>query len=292
MTRKRVTRTAVAMTETAGGPGVCFLGPEGTYSHAAALRLFPGGACWMPVAEIPEVFARVESGQAEWGVVPVENSSEGSVLPTLDAFVASELCVAAECQLRINHCLLATAATQVAGITRIASHSQSLGQCRQWLKQHYPEATLISVGSNAEAARLASREPGLAAIAGRTAAELYGLDVLRESIQDCADNTTRFWQIGRSCRTRPTGRDKTSLIVEIRNEAGALFRILEPFHRHGVSLARLESRPSRKSAWTYLFYMDIEGHAEDPPVASALEALVPLVEEIKVLGSYPASAPA
>lgn len=276
------------MSETARVPRVCFLGPVGTYSHAAAMQLFPEGGAWLPVSDIGEVFAQVEGGHAEWGVVPVENSSEGSVLPTLDAFVQSDLRVAAECQLRIHHCLLATAETAAQGISRIASHQQSLGQCRQWLRRHYPDALLLPVSSNAEAARLAQAEPGLAAVAGRTAAELYGLQVMHESIEDCDDNTTRFWQIGRNCETRPSGRDKTSLIIKARNEPGTLFRALEPFHRFGISLTKLESRPSRKSAWSYLFYVDLEGHADDAPVAAALAEFAHQETEIKVLGSYPA----
>ena len=280
------------MTEGAGSARVCFLGPAGTYSHAAAMQLFPAGAHWLPVSDIGDVFAQVECGQADWGVVPVENSSEGSVLPTLDAFVRTKLCIAAECQLRIHHCLLGSAATRSAGIERIASHQQSLGQCRQWLKQHYPQAILQAVNSNAEAALLASTQTGLAAIAGSTAAGLYGLEVLHDSIEDCADNTTRFWQIGRACTTVPTGRDKTSLIIKAKNEPGTLYQALEPFHRFGVSLTKLESRPSRKSAWSYLFYVDLEGHAQDAPVAAALAELAGGETEIRVLGSYPAAVPA
>lgn len=277
------------MSEMAGRPRVCFLGPAGTYSHTAAMRLFPAGGEWLLATDIAEVFEQVACGNADWGVVPVENSSEGSVLPTLDAFVHSSLCIAAECQLRIQHCLLAARQTPPAAIVRIASHPQSLGQCRQWLKQHFPQASLLPVNSNAEAALLASTEPGLAAIAGRTAAELYGLQVLHESIEDCADNTTRFWQIARECETRPTGRDKTSLIIKAKNEPGTLYQALEPFHRFGVSLTKLESRPSRKSAWSYLFYVDLEGHVDDAPVAAALADLATKEIGIKVLGSYPAA---
>lgn len=277
------------MTEIAGAPRVCFLGPAGTYSHAAAMQLFAAGAQWLPVSDIGEVFAQVERGHADWGVVPVENSSEGSVLPALDAFVQSDLRIAAECQLRIQHCLLASAATAAQGVVRIASHQQSLGQCRQWLRQHYPDAALLPANSNAEAALLAGTQTGLAAIAGRAAADLYDLQVLHEGIEDCADNTTRFWQIGREIATHATGKDKTSLIIKARNEPGTLFRALEPFHRFGINLTKLESRPSRKSAWSYLFYVDLEGHVDDRPVASALAELGKLEIEFKVLGSYPAA---
>lgn len=278
---------------------VAFLGPVGTYSHAAALALFPQGAQWLPVAEIEEVFAAVEERRAQWGVVPVENSSEGSVLATLDGFIQSQLQIAAELMLRINHCLIASQATinngvansgvANSGIRRIASHPQSLGQCRQWLKQHFPNIELLPVSSNAEAARLASTTPGLAAIAGKTAAQLYGLGVVHEGIEDSKDNTTRFLLIGNQVDSYPTGKDKTSIIIFAHNEPGTLFRALEPFHRFGISLIKLESRPSRKAAWSYFFYVDLEGHKDDKAVRQALEELEQLVIEVKVLGSYPAA---
>lgn len=277
------------MTEQVQVPRVSFLGPEGTYSHAAALQLFPAGAEWLPVGEIAEVFARVDSGAVDWGVVPVENSTEGSVLATLDGFVFSPLCVSAEFLLRIQHCLLASATTSEQGISRIAAHRQSLGQCRNWLRSQYPDIPQLAVSSNAEAARMASTQPGVAAIAGKTAAELYGLQILYRSIEDSPDNTTRFWQIGKRCDTHSTGRDRTSLIIKARNEPGTLFRALEPFHRFGINLSKVESRPSRKSAWSYLFYVDMDGHVEDVSVSSALAELQKLAIEVQVLGSYPAA---
>jgi chorismate mutase/prephenate dehydratase len=278
-----------SMTETDKLPVVAFLGPAGTYSHAAALLLFPQGATWLPVADIPEVFTSVEQGKADWGVVPVENSTEGSILPTLDGFVLSPLVISAELLLRINHCLILSEATRTKGIEKIASHQQSLGQCRQWLKQHYPNTPLLPVSSNAEAARLASVTPGIAAVAGKSAAELYGLSILYESIEDNNDNTTRFVCIGSRPSASPSGRDKTSIIIQAHNEPGTLFRALEPFHRHGISLTKLESRPSRKAAWSYFFYVDLEGHLEDKPVRAALKELAQLAIEVKVLGSYPAA---
>lgn len=266
---------------------IAFLGPAGTYSHAAAMALFGRRADWLPMTDIPDVFAAVEAGRAEWGVVPVENSSEGSVLPTLDCFVQSPLLIAAELMLPIHHCLIALPETRRHGIERIASHQHSLGQCRQWLKQHYPDIEQVPVSSNAEAARLASGTPGVAAIAGEAAAELYGLDILSVSIEDAHDNTTRFLQIGRSCGTAPTGRDRTSIIILTHNEPGTLFKALEPFDRYGISLTKLESRPSRKAAWSYFFYVDLEGHRDDSGVSQALGELEELAIEVKILGSYP-----
>lgn len=284
---KRIMQTA--MTETVALPAVAFLGPAGTYSHAAAMQLFPAGARWVPVTEIQDVFAAVEQGRADWGVVPVENSSEGSVLPTLDSFVNTSLQISAEALLRIRHCFLAAPGTEPGTIVRVASHPQSLGQCRQWLRTHFPEAELLAMSSNAEAARHAATHAGTGAIGGRTAAALHGLQVLYEGIEDTPDNMTRFVRIGRLSATHPTGRDRTTLLFETRNEPGALFRALEPFHRHGVNLTKLESRPSRKTPWSYVFHVDLEGHQEDAGVAASLRELGRLGTNVKVLGSFPAA---
>lgn len=281
---------APTMTDQASRPVVAFLGPAGTYSHAAALQLFPEPDVeWLLAGDLLEVFTLVEQGRADWGVVPVENSTEGSVLPVLDAFVGSPLRIAAETQLRISHCFSVAPGTDVAAVSRIASHQQSLGQCRQWLRQHYPQAELVPMGSNAAAARYAAEHPGTAAIAGRTAAELYQLQIVHAAIEDTPDNTTRFLQIGRDVHAPATGHDKTSLVFKTRNEPGTLFRALEPFHRHGVSLTKLESRPTRQAVWSYYFYVDLEGHADDAPVHAALQELEQLVLEVKMLGSYPAA---
>lgn len=282
-------KTPATMSENATLLAVAFLGPTGTYSHAAAMQLFPGGAAWLPAADIQDVFTLVEQGKAQWGVVPVENSSEGSVLPTIDSFVQSSVLISAETLLRISHCFIAAPGTNPADIVRIASHQQSLGQCRHWLKAHFPKAELVPMSSNAEAARYAAANPGVGAIAGRTAAELYGLQIVHESIEDAPDNTTRFVKIGLTAVTRPSGRDKTTLIIKAHDEPGTLFRALEPFHRYGVSLTKLESRPSRKTAWSYFFYVDLEGHVDDAPVHCALRELAFLEIEVKVLGSYPAA---
>lgn len=277
------------MTKPAPTSRVTYLGPAGTYTHAAALQWFGKDAQWQPVADIPDVFTAVEGGKADYGVVPVENSTEGSVIPTLDAFNASTLQIHAEALLRIRHCLLAQAGTSLHEITKVVAHQQSLGQCREWLAVNLPGIEKEAVTSNAEAARLAARHKGVAAIAGTTAAELYGLQVLSEGIQDSAENTTRFLLIGRAAATHSTGRDKTSIIISTRNEPGTLFQALEPFHRFGVNLNKLESRPSRKAAWCYFFYVDFDGHVEDAGVQQALQVLKSQVLDVKVLGSYPAA---
>jgi chorismate mutase/prephenate dehydratase len=280
------------MSKLAPNSRVTYLGPAGTYTHAAALEWFGKDAQWQPATEIPEIFAAVESGKADYGVVPVENSSEGSVIPTLDAFNTSTLQINGEKLLRIRQCLLAGAGTSLRDITRLVSHQLSLGQCRAWLAANLPGVEKVSVSSNAEAARLASQQKGVAAIAGKTAAELYNLQVLAEGIEDSPDNTTRFLLISRVAETRRTGRDKTSIIFFVRNEPGTLLQALEPFHRFGVNLTKLESRPSRRSAWSYSFYVDFDGHVEDAHVQQALQLLKSHALDVKLLGSYPAAVPA
>ena len=267
--------------------GVAFLGPAGTYSHAAAQHWFGEGAPWQPVADIVDVFAAVESRSAAWGVVPVENSSEGSVTSTLDAFASSQAQICAEHLLRIHHCLLLSPGCSPTDIATIVSHQQSLGQCRHYLQTNFVGVDCIPVSSNAEAARIAANTPGVAAIAGRTAAQLYGLQVLADSIEDSQDNTTRFLLLCPHCTTKASGRDRTSLLVSAPNEPGTLFHALEPFYRHGVSLTKLETRPSRKGAWSYAFYVDFDGHVDDDNIKATLRALQHLKLDVKWLGSYP-----
>ncbi len=269
---------------------VAYLGPEGTYSHAALLKFFGGDQATIPVGEIPAVFNAVESGQCSYGLVPIENSSEGSVTQTLDCFGNSSLSICGEVMLRIEHCLLASEATSSSGIKRIVSHQQSLGQCRNWLEEHYPTMDKISVSSNAEAARIAASEEGAAAIAAETAAYIYGLSILERNIEDVHDNMTRFVLLAKEATHALGGRDKSSLIISTRNEPGALFNALEPFKTHAVNLIKLESRPSRKEAWSYSFFVDIEGHCEDDNIRAALEELSRHALEFRVLGSYPAAA--
>jgi len=265
---------------------VAFLGPEGTFTEAAAIKHFGHFANLRSLASIGEVFREVESGGASYGVVPVENSTEGVVSHTLDSFMTSPLGICGEVELRIHHHLLAAPESDPAAITRILSHQQSLAQCRAWLDAHWPSALREPVASNAEAARRAAQAHDAAAIAGDMAAERYGLRPVATNIEDHPDNTTRFLVIGRA-PVGPSGNDKTTVLVSTRNRPGALYRLLAPFHEHDVNLTRLESRPSRLGNWSYVFFMDCEGHQEDPDVKEVLEALRAIAIEVRSLGSYP-----
>jgi len=265
---------------------VAFLGPEGTFTQEAALKHFGHSAVTMPMGAIDEVFREVAAGAVNYGVVPVENSTEGMINHTLDTFLDSTLNICGEVELRIHHHLLVGPSTHTDHITRIYSHSQSLAQCRQWLDGHYPKAERIAVSSNADAAKRIKGEWNSAAIAGDMAAELYDLQKLSEKIEDRPDNSTRFLIIGREA-IPPSGDDKTSIIVAVRNEPGALHNLLEPFHRIGVDLTRVETRPSRTGKWTYVFFIDFEGHRDDPKVSAVLAEVSSIVADLRVLGSYP-----
>jgi len=277
------------MTEIQASDPVAYLGPEGTYSHAALLKYFGNDQAAIPVDDIPSVFSAVETGRCKFGLVPIENSSEGSITQTLDCFGNSPLNICGEVMLRIQHCLLAMDGTAATDINRIASHQQSLGQCRNWLEKNFPQVVKVSMLSNAEAAKVAATEVGTAAIAGRTAAEIYGLEILHENIEDVHDNTTRFVIISGATTETSSQRDKSSLIISTRNEPGALFNALEPFKNHDVNLIKLESRPSRKEAWSYSFFVDIEGHCKNQNIRSSLEELSKHSLEFRVLGSYAAA---
>jgi chorismate mutase/prephenate dehydratase len=262
-----------------------FLGPEGTFTQAAALKQFGHSVQTVSFAAIDEVFREVEAGGVDYGVVPVENSTEGVVNHTLDMFLRSPLKICGDVELRIHHHLLSREA-DLAAVQRVYSHQQSLAQCREWLDARLPHAERIAVSSNAEAARRTSQETGCAAIAGETAGEIYGLQALVRNIEDDPANTTRFLVIGKQ-RVPPSGRDKTSILVSARNQPGALYRLLEPIARHGLSMTRIESRPSRLSTWDYVFFMDLEGHCEDAKLAPALKELQAEAAMFKWLGSYP-----
>jgi chorismate mutase/prephenate dehydratase len=266
---------------------VTFLGPRGTFSEEAAIKHFGGSTGKLPAGSIDEVFRKVEAGSAGYGVVPVENSTEGAVGRTLDLLLATPLRICGEIALPVHHYLLAQR-DSLAERVRIYSHAQSLAQCHDWLEQNLPGLTRVPVVSNAEAARLAAAEPGSAAIASHAAAELYGLDVLAANIEDDPTNTTRFLVIG-THDVAPSGRDKTSLVMSAANRPGAVHALLSPLAQHGVSMTRLESRPSRTGLWEYVFFVDLEGHQEEPHVARALEGLQSLAAFLKVLGSYPAA---
>jgi chorismate mutase/prephenate dehydratase len=266
---------------------IAYLGPAGTYSHAAVNRHFGGFVDSVACATIDEVFRASESGRADYAVVPVENSSEGAVGRTLDLMCTTDLSICGEIKLRIQQNLLSNSAT-LADVTKVYSHAQSLAQCVQWLARHLPGVARVAVASNAEAARLAANEPGAAAIAGENAAAIYGLGILAPHIEDEPNNTTRFWVLGRQ-KVAPSGRDETSLVMSAPNKPGALLHLLEPLARHGVSMTRFESRPARTGLWEYLFFVDFAGHEADPPVAAALTELKIRAPFLKLLGSYPAA---
>ena len=265
---------------------VAYLGPEGTFTQAASIKHFGHAAVCVPQATIDAVFAQVESGECHYGVVPVENSTEGMVSHTLDNFMDSPLKISGEVEMRIGHHLLVAANTEAADVTRICAHQQALAQCRNWLDRHWPNVEREAVSSNGEAARLAAETPGVAAVAGDMAAERYELDKLAEHIEDYADNTTRFLIIGRE-EVQPSGRDKTSIIVSSRNKPGALFTLLEPFRRGGVSLTRIDTRPSRTEKWAYVFFIEFEGHLQDDNIAGIMTELEEQSIMLKPLGSYP-----
>jgi chorismate mutase/prephenate dehydratase len=266
---------------------VAFLGPEGTFTQAAVLKHFGHSVRALSLATIEEVFHEVEAGVADFGVVPVENSTEGSVSYTLDMLITSPLKICGEVELRIRQHLLGRVES-LSEITRVYSHRQSLAQCRAWLEQKLAGVELVEVSSNAEAARHARDEEGAAAIAGEAAAEVYGLKTLMSNIEDRPDNTTRFLVIGRELFPR-SGRDKTSLLLSSGSQAGALQELLYPLAKHQVSMTRIESRPSRRGKWDYVFFIDVEGHVEDPTVAAALKDIEVRVPFYRVLGSYPSA---
>jgi len=266
---------------------VAFLGPEGTFTQAAVLKHFGSSVRALPLAAIDEVFHEVEGGIADFGVVPIENSSEGTVNHTLDMFLSSPLKICGEVELRINHHLMGRMSA-IADVRRVCAHVQALAQCRGWLDEHLPEVERVPVSSNAEGARRARDERGTAAIASSAAAEIYGLSMLANDIEDRADNTTRFLIVGRKL-FNASGADRTTLLVSASktDDAGALFRLLEPLAEHRINMTRIESRPSRKRKWDYVFFIDIEGHVSNPPVAKALASLEKRASLFKILGSYP-----
>ena len=266
---------------------VAFLGPEGTFTQQAVLRHFGHSVRALALPTVDEVFQEVEAGNADFGVVAIENSSEGTITNTLDRFLTSPLHICGEVELRIHHCLMGKM-DALARVVRVCSHGQALAQCRGWLDEHLPDAERVPVPSNAEGARRARDEHGSAAIAGETAAEVYGLNILVREIEDRADNTTRFLVVGRKL-LRSSGADRTTLLLTYGDTSspGALYRLLEPLARHGVNMTRIESRPSRRRKWDYVFFIDVEGHAEDERLRKALAALKKRASLFRVLGSYP-----
>lgn len=265
---------------------VSYLGPVGTFSEKAAIKHFGEGAATLPCPSIDEVYRAVESGAADFGVVPVENSTEGAVGRSLDLMPQSTMKICGEVLVRIHHHLMSRTQADFKAINRVFSHGQSLAQCHEWLNHNLPNAERVAVSSNAEAARRASLEPGSAAVAGDTAATHYGLTVLASNIEDEPNNTTRFLILG-DYEPAPSGKDKTSLVLSAKNRAGAVYEMLTPFAQRGVSMTKFESRPSRVAIWEYLFFVDVEGHRDDANLAEALAELQGIAGYVKVLGSYP-----
>jgi chorismate mutase / prephenate dehydratase len=267
---------------------VAYLGPQGTFSELAAKKHFGEGADLKAQASIDEVYRGVESNACDFGVVPVENSTEGAVGRSLDLMPQTPLKICGEVLIRIHHHLMAQAGVDMNGIQRVFSHGQSLAQCHEWLNSNLPHVERIAVASNAEAARRASLEPASAAVAGEMAASHYGLTLLASNIEDEPNNTTRFLVLG-NYEPKQSAHDKTSLVLSAANRAGAVYEMLTPFAQRGVSMSKFESRPSKIAVWDYLFFVDIEGHQLDANVADALGEVRKIAGYVKVLGSYPSA---
>ena len=263
---------------------IAYLGPEATFTHQAALLRFGSSLNYAPQKTISEVFNEVAKGRADYGVVPVENSTEGVVTHTLDMFADSDLKIVAQIVLPISHCLASK--TPRAKIKRLYVHPQTLAQCRAWVQKNFPQAELIETSSNARSAELAAKDKGAAALAGVLAAEKYGLPILDHDIQDNSANATRFLVLGRQC-SPPTGRDRTSLMLSIRDQVGALHQALAPFRRYRLNMTKIESRPSKRKVWEYFFFVDCDGHMNERRVAKAITLLEHQCHFVKVLGSYP-----
>ncbi len=266
---------------------VSYLGPEGTFTQSAVYKHFGHSVRGLPLSTIDEVFQEVESGSADFGVVPIENSTEGTINHTLDMFLTSPLKIGGEVELRIEQHLLGTE-DSLDSIVRICAHEQSLAQCRGWLREYLPQVELIGVSSNATGARRARDEQGTAAIGGEAAADVYNLKILVNNIEDRPDNSTRFLVIGRELLAS-SGEDKTTVLVSTSGTGGAgvLHTLLQPFATHGVSMTRIESRPSRRQNWDYVFFIDLEGHADEPPLKDALAELQKNSSLFRLIGAYP-----
>ena len=264
---------------------VAYLGPQGTFSEQATLKRFGSAVQGEPCATIDDVFRAVESGAAQYGMVPVENSTEGAIGRTLDLLLNSKLQICGEVMLQVHQCLLSNE-NELSVIRKVYSHPQSFGQCQGWLNAHLPHAERVTASSNADAARLAAEESYTASVGGVQAAEHFHLKVLAQNIEDDSRNTTRFLVLGKQ-QVAPSGIDKTSLVMSAANRPGAVHDLLTPLARHSVSMTKLESRPARSGSWEYVFYVDIEGHRDDAKVAAALAELAQSAAFVKILGSYP-----
>lgn len=266
---------------------IAYLGPEATFTHLASISKFGSSVSYVPAATISEVFQEVDQKRADYGVIPVENSIEGAVSHSLDRFIDSDLKICSEILFEISHNLLSN--SPLKEIRRVYSNPQVFGQCRVWLETNLPRVELIETTSTTQAAQRATREDGAAAIASKLAATLYNLPILASGIEDLAHNTTRFLVIGREFAA-PTGRDKTSIVISIKDKVGALYEMLAPIRRHKINMMKIESRPSKKKAWDYYFYIDFEGHLRDRKVKQMLDELEGKVRFLKILGSYPRAA--
>ena len=265
---------------------IAYLGPEATNTHQAALKKFGASVDYRPMQSVADVFAAVEKGEADYGVVPLENSTEGSVRDSLDLFVETPLKIVAEVQTAIDHTLISNEPMEK--IKKVYSKDQALAQCRRWLQRHLPHAQLIDVDSTAFGVQRAAKEKGAAAVAPRLAAERYGVPIQAEHIQDQKNNTSRFGILGReSSGVVGGGNDKTSLLVSLHHKPGALLHALQPFDKRKLNLTRIESRPSRLRPWDYIFFLDVTGHEQEPAMQSALKQLQRTCPLVKVLGSYP-----
>lgn len=266
-----------------------YLGPEGTFSQQAVHKHFGHSAKGLPLSSVEEVFNEVASGAADFGVVPVENSSQGTIQSTLDLFLTSPLNICGEVELRVHQYLMSRSG-HIEDIERVYSHRLSLAQCGGWLRRNLPKASKEDVVSNADAARRARNADDTAAIASENAAHVYGLKIIAGPIEDHSDNTTRFLVIGRNTFP-PSGNDRTSLLVFIRDQPGALYKILEPLARRSISMNRIESRPDHGALWQYAFFIDVSGHAEESPLKDALSEIDRFAGDVRVLGSYPVAVP-
>lgn len=264
---------------------VAFLGPQATFTHLACLKHFGESAVYIPQINLSGVFDAVERNAADFGVVPIENSSEGIVSNTLDMFVDHNLLICGEILVEVAHDLL-NVTGDIDHVKKVYSHPHAIAQCRGWLEAHLREIPVFDVESTARAAELAADDPGAAAIAGEAAAKIYGLTAIRKRIQDNTNNFTRFIILGKQA-SAPTGDDKTSILFSARDEVGALYLMLQPFANHNVNLTKIESRPVKRKAWEYIFFLDMAGHLSDEPIAKALDELKSRAQFIKVLGSYP-----
>ncbi len=264
---------------------VAFLGPQATFTHLACLKHFGESAQYVPQINLSEVFDAVERNLADFGVVPIENSSEGIVSNTLDMFVECNLLICGEILVEVSHALLSVTG-DLDHVKKIYSHPHAIAQCRAWLERNMRKVPVFDVESTARAAELAADDPSAAAIAGEAAAKIYGLAAIRKRIQDNTNNFTRFIILGKRA-SAPTGDDKTSILFSARDEVGALYLMLEPFSKYSVNLTKIESRPVKKKAWEYLFFLDMTGHLTDGSVSKALDELKMRAHYLKILGSYP-----